>query len=71
MPKRSLKINPGKITMIIDRPIDVNGYTIENRALLIEKVQNVIEKNYDRATTVGIVPQPLAAKAIQLIPDKA
>jgi hypothetical protein len=57
--------------MIIDRPIDVNGYTIENRALLIEKVQNVIEKNYDRATTVGIVPQPLAAKAIQLIPDKA
>ena len=71
MPKRSLKINPGKITMIIDRPIDVNGYTIENRAVLIEQVKNVIEKNYDRATTVGIVPQPLAAKAIQLIPDKA
>jgi 1-acyl-sn-glycerol-3-phosphate acyltransferase len=71
MPKRSLRINPGKITMIIDKPIDVNGYTIENRAVLIEQVKNVIEKNYDRATTVGTVPQPLAAKAIQLIPDKA
>lgn len=42
MPKRSLRINPGKVTMIIEKPIDVTGYSIEDRARLIERVRNVI-----------------------------
>ena len=46
MQKRSLKINPGKITMVIDKPIDVSGYTIENRSALIDRVRNIIIRNY-------------------------
>ncbi|HVO66094.1 MAG TPA: lysophospholipid acyltransferase family protein [Syntrophales bacterium] len=45
MPKRSLLIKPGKITMVIDKPIDVSEYTIENRQDLIERVQNIITRN--------------------------
>lgn len=48
MRKRSLRINPGKIKLFIDRPIDVSGYTIENRHLLIEKVRNRIIGNFTR-----------------------
>lgn len=47
MPRRSLLIKPGKIIMVIDRPIDVRGYTIENRQDLIDRVQNIITKNYE------------------------
>jgi 1-acyl-sn-glycerol-3-phosphate acyltransferase len=71
MPKRSLRINPGKITMIIDKPIDVAGYTIETRAALIERVMHVIEKNYDQATTSGAVPPPLRVKTMSWISGEA
>jgi len=46
MPKRSLKINPGKITMIIDQPIDTTAYSEDSRPELIERVRSVIIKNY-------------------------
>jgi len=47
MPKRSLKVTPGRVKLIIDKPIEVKGYTIENRQELIDKVRKVIMKNYD------------------------
>jgi 1-acyl-sn-glycerol-3-phosphate acyltransferase len=47
MPRRSLHIRPGRITMVIDKPIDVTGYSIENRQELIDKVQNIISRNYE------------------------
>jgi 1-acyl-sn-glycerol-3-phosphate acyltransferase len=47
MPKRSLKVTPGKIKLIIDKPIDVKNYDIENRHELIDQVRKVIIKNYD------------------------
>ena len=47
MPKRSLKINPGKIKLVIDKPIDVKNITLENRQELITIVRNTIIKNYD------------------------
>jgi len=47
MPKRTLKFRPGKITMIIDRPVDVSGYTIETRGELIERVRGIIVRNYE------------------------
>jgi 1-acyl-sn-glycerol-3-phosphate acyltransferase len=50
MPKRSLRINPGKVTLIIDKPIDVAGYQAENRAELVERVRNVILDHYNRKT---------------------
>jgi 1-acyl-sn-glycerol-3-phosphate acyltransferase len=71
MPKRSLRINPGKITMIIDKPIDVAGYTIEARAALIERVMHVIENNYNQAKTSGAIPQPLRVKMMSWISGEA
>ena len=47
MPKRSLKVKPGKITLVIDKPIPVKGYALENRQELINRVRQVIMKNYD------------------------
>ena len=47
MPKRSLKIKPGKIKLVIDKPIDVKNITLENRQELITIVRNTIIKNYD------------------------
>jgi 1-acyl-sn-glycerol-3-phosphate acyltransferase len=47
MPKRSLRVRPGKVKLIIDKAIDVKDYDIEKRQELIEKVRNIIIKNYD------------------------
>jgi len=57
MPKRSLKIRPGKIKLVIDQPISTKDYTLENRQELIDRVRQVIIKNYDAyrdAGTAGI-----------------
>ena len=57
MPKRSLLIKPGKITMVIDKPIDVDTYTIETRQDLIDRVQNIIARNYEETRTAKrIIP---------------
>lgn len=45
MPKRSLNVRPGRITMVIDRPVDVSGYTLETRGELIEKIRGIIVGN--------------------------
>jgi len=55
MPKRSLRINPGKVTLIIDKPIDVTGYTVENRAQLIERVRDIIVNNINQRIPSGTV----------------
>ena len=47
MPKRSLKITPGRVKMVIGKPVDVKSYTIENRHELIDQVRKVIMTNYD------------------------
>lgn len=48
MPKRSLLIKPGKIVMVIDKPIEVNGYSPENRQELIDRVRHVIIENCEK-----------------------
>ena len=50
MPKRSLRVNPGKVTMIVDKPINTSDYTIENRHELMEEVRNVIIRNCEEHT---------------------
>jgi 1-acyl-sn-glycerol-3-phosphate acyltransferase len=47
MPKRSLRIKPGQIKMVIGKPIEVVNFDIEKRQELIEKVRNEIIKNYN------------------------
>lgn len=46
MPKRSLKVTPGRVKLIIDKPINTKNYTIESRNELIDRVRKVIIKNY-------------------------
>jgi len=46
MQKRALKINPGGVKLIFDKPVDVSGYTIETRHQLIDEVRNTILDNY-------------------------
>ena len=53
MPKRSLKITPGKVKLVIDKPVDVTSYNTENRHELIDKVRKVIIKNYDEWREAG------------------
>ena len=53
MPKRSLKIKPGKIKLGIDKPIDVRNFTLENRQELIKIVRNTIIKNHDSFRAEG------------------
>ena len=45
MPKRSLLVKPGKVSLVIDKEIDVSKYSMENRQELIDRVRNVIIKN--------------------------
>jgi 1-acyl-sn-glycerol-3-phosphate acyltransferase len=47
MPKGSLNVKPGKITVVIGKPIDVSNYTAENHDVLIEQVRSVIIRNYE------------------------
>ena len=47
LPKRSLKIKPGRVTMVIGRPVDVSGYTIETRSELIERVRDIMIRNFE------------------------
>lgn len=54
MPKRSLKIKPGKIKLIIGKPIDVKKFTVENRQELITIVRNVIIENYNSWQAEGV-----------------
>lgn len=53
MPKRSLKVKPGKIKLVIDKPISVTGYTLESRQELINRVRQVIIDNYDTYRDAG------------------
>jgi len=48
MPKRSLLIKPGRIKMIIGRPVEVSPYTIATRGELIERVRGSIIRNFER-----------------------
>ncbi|MDQ5984469.1 MAG: hypothetical protein CSYNP_00164 [Syntrophus sp. SKADARSKE-3] len=47
MPKRSMVVNPGKITMVIGKPFDVTPYTAETRHELIADVRRVIVENFN------------------------
>ncbi|MBP7342654.1 MAG: lysophospholipid acyltransferase family protein [Smithellaceae bacterium] len=53
MPKRSLKIKPGKIKLVIDKPISTKDYTLDTRQALIDRVRQIIIKNYDAYRDAG------------------
>ncbi len=47
LPKKSLRILPGNMKIIIHEPIPVNEYTYETKEKLIEQVRRVIEKDME------------------------
>lgn len=51
MPKGSLNVKPGKITVVIGKQIGVSGYTAENHDVLIEQVRSAIIRNYEERST--------------------
>ena len=56
LPKRTLKIKPGRVTMVIGQPVDVSGYTIEMRSELIERVRGIIIRNFESGRASGGTP---------------
>ncbi len=47
LPKRSLMIRPGRVTMVIGKPVEVSGYTVETRAELIARIRAIIIRNFE------------------------
>ncbi|MDD5168907.1 MAG: lysophospholipid acyltransferase family protein [Syntrophales bacterium] len=47
MPKRSLMVNPGRITMVIGEPVDASQYSAETRHELMGKVRGTIVDNFN------------------------
>jgi 1-acyl-sn-glycerol-3-phosphate acyltransferase len=47
LPKKSIWILPGRMTLKIHEPIPVDGYSYETKEGLIEKVRGVIEKDME------------------------
>ena len=46
MPRRSLRISPRRVAIVIDKPIDVRKYSLDRRDDLIEDVRGIIVKNF-------------------------
>ena len=46
MPKKSFRVHPGKIIMVIDKPIDVTGYSEETIDELLNRVYEVVASHY-------------------------
>lgn len=53
MPKRSLKVTPGQIKIVIGKPVDVNSFDLGKCQQLIETVRNEIINNYNEWQDVG------------------
>ena len=47
--KHTLKIDPGIIKIVFDKPIETKEYGHENKVKLISKIQQIVEKNIDHA----------------------
>ena len=53
LPRHSLRIRPGRVKMVIGKPVPTKKYTMENSSELIQKVRNVIIANYIGARRTG------------------
>jgi len=53
MPKHSVRLHPGKITMIFDQPISTGVYSEESRDDLIAHVREVVVENFNKGKSDG------------------
>jgi 1-acyl-sn-glycerol-3-phosphate acyltransferase len=48
LPKSAMRIRPGILKVIIGDPIDTNGYSDDDKDLLLQKVRNVIQETLNK-----------------------
>jgi 1-acyl-sn-glycerol-3-phosphate acyltransferase len=48
LPKGKLRLYGGKVKVVIHPPININGYSIENRNALVEKTGDLIQKGFTK-----------------------
>jgi len=53
MAKGSWRINPGNVTLAIEKPIDTTGYTRDTKEDLIKTVRTVICEVFKKETKFG------------------
>lgn len=53
MPKRSLRIKPGVVKVIIGDPVDTSPFTEDDRDILTEKIRSIISANLEREAMSG------------------
>lgn len=46
MPKKSLRVHPGRVIVVIDKPIDVNEYTEDTVDDLLNRVHDIVASHY-------------------------
>ena len=46
MPKKSFRVHPGRVTLVIDKPIDVTAYSEETLDELLHRVYDVVASHY-------------------------
>jgi len=51
LPRSGHRIKPGNVTIIIDRPIDVSGYTEREKDKLAQLIREKVIKNYEKYKT--------------------
>jgi 1-acyl-sn-glycerol-3-phosphate acyltransferase len=56
MPKRQLRIEPGKVILDINEPVDTTHYTRETKDDLLEKIRNIICEAFERGKTEPSCP---------------
>ena len=51
MPKKQLRIVPGTVVVEITEPIDISGYTKENKEALMDRIRNIICEAFEKNRT--------------------
>lgn len=62
LPKKSLRIKPGVIKVIIGEPIETVLYTEDDRDLVLEKVRSVIRSNLEETGPAFKIPPVIQAE---------
>jgi 1-acyl-sn-glycerol-3-phosphate acyltransferase len=53
LPKGGRRIQPGKVTIVIDRPIELRSYNERDKNRVANFVREVIVKNYEKFRDIG------------------
>lgn len=54
LPRGGRRIKPGKVIIVIDKPIDVVGYTEKDKNKLANLVRAIVVENYEKYSKLGV-----------------